>query len=272
MSLFSMLLVAVMVIGLLMLLLWTVSLPYKDASLVDRFWGLGFVLVVWVRFTLYAANQEPQSLLLPVLVTLWGLRLSGYLTWRNWGQSEDFRYRTMRERHGARFPWVSLLTVFTLQGVVMWVVALPLVLRQDAPLDWNLRLIAGVLLWIIGFAFESIGDFQLARFKSRSENQGQVMDRGLWRFTRHPNYFGNALVWWGLTIIALTRIEQSWILISPAVMSLCLLYVSGVPMLESTLAKRTVGYRQYIQRTSRFLPWPPRSNQDHLASRSTETP
>ena len=272
MSLFSMLLVTVMVIGLLMLLLWAVSLQTSDASLVDRFWGFGFVLVVWVRFTLHAVNQEPQSLLLPVLVTLWGLRLSGYLTWRNWGQSEDFRYRAMRERHGKWFPWVSLVTVFVLQGVVMWVVALPLQLRQDAPLTWNLRLVVGLLLWIIGFAFESIGDFQLARFKSRSENQGQVMDRGLWRFTRHPNYFGNALVGWGLTIIALTQIEQSWILISPVVMTLCLLYVSGVPMLESTLAKRTVGYRQYIQRTSRFLPWPPRSNQDHLASRSTETP
>ena len=153
MSLFSMLLVTVMVIGLLMLLLWAVSLQTSDASLVDRFWGFGFVLVVWVRFTLHAVNQEPQSLLLPVLVTLWGLRLSGYLTWRNWGQAEDFRYRAMRERHGKWFPWVSLVTVFVLQGVVMWVVALPLQLRQDAPLTWNLRLVVGLLLWIIGFAF-----------------------------------------------------------------------------------------------------------------------
>ena len=267
-----MLLVNVMVIGLLMLLLWAVSLQTRDASLVDRFWGFGFVLVVWVRFTLHSVNQEPQSLLTPVLVTLWGLRLSGYLTWRNWGQSEDFRYRAMRERHGKRFPWVSLLTVFVLQGAVMWVVTLPLQLRQDTPLEWNLRLMAGVLLWVIGFGFESISDLQMARFKSRPENQGQVMDQGLWRFTRHPNYFGNALVWWGLTIVALTGIEQTWILISPVVMTLCLLYVSGVPMLESTLARRTAGYRDYIQRTSRFLPWPPRANQHHLVSGSTETP
>ena len=272
MSLSSMLLATAIVIGMMMLLLWAVSLSYKDASLVDRFWGLGFVLVVWVRFTLHAVNQEPQSLLLPVLVTLWGLRLSGYLTWRNWGQSEDFRYRAMRVRHGARFPWVSLLTVFALQGVVMWVVALPLLLRQDTPLQWNFWQMAGVLMWFIGFAFESIGDLQMARFKSRSENQGRVMDQGLWRFTRHPNYFGNALVWWGLTIVAFTGIEQSWILISPAVMTFCLLYVSGVPMLESTLAKRTAGYREYIQRTSRFLPWPPRATPNQLASGSTETP
>ncbi|MEE3368435.1 MAG: DUF1295 domain-containing protein [Planctomycetota bacterium] len=272
MPLSSMLLVTAIVIGMMMLLLWAVSLPCRDASLVDRFWGFGFVLVVWVRFTLHGVNQEPQSLLLPFLVTLWGLRLSGYLTWRNWGQSEDFRYRAMRERHGERFPWVSLLTVFTLQGVVMWVVALPLLLRQDAPLQWNLWQMAGVLVWFIGFAFESIGDLQMARFKSRSENQGQVMDQGLWRFTRHPNYFGNALVWWGLTIVAITGIEQSWILISPAVMTLCLLYVSGVPILESTLAKRTAGYREYIQRTSRFLPWPPRAHPNQLASGSTETP
>ena len=272
MSLSSMLLVTVMVIGLLMLLLWAVSLQTRDASLVDRFWGFGFVLVVWVRFTLHSVNQEPQSLLTPVLVTLWGLRLSGYLTWRNWGQSEDFRYRAMRERHGKRFPWVSLLTVFVLQGVVMWVVALPLQLRQDVPLDWNLRLMAGVLLWAIGFGFESIGDLQMARFKSRPENRGQVMDQGLWRFTRHPNYFGNALVWWGLTIVALTEIEQTWILISPVVMTFCLLNVSGVPMLESTLARRTAGYRDYVQRTSRFLPWPPQAKQHHLVSGSTETP
>ena len=258
MSLFTVLLINALVIGLFMLGIWIVSLLCVDVSIVDCFWGLGFVIVVWVRLALYHINEAPQSLLLPILVTLWGLRLSGYLGWRNWGQGEDFRYRSMRARHGGRFPWLSLITVFGVQGLVMWVVALPLQVRQDAPLLWHAGNLVGLLLWCIGFWFESVGDLQLARFKSRPENQGKVMDRGLWRFTRHPNYFGNALVWWGLAVIALNGINNYWVLISPIVMTFCLLHVSGVPLLETALARRKSGYQDYIQRTSAFLPWPPR--------------
>ncbi|MAV35564.1 MAG: hypothetical protein CMJ59_08900 [Planctomycetaceae bacterium] len=165
----------------------------------------------------------------------------------------------MRARHGVRFPWVSLVTVFGVQGLVMWVVALPLQARQDAPLTWHAWSLVGIGLWSIGFCFETVGDLQLARFKSLSENQGKVMDRGFGRLSRHPNYFGNALVWSGLAAIAQDEMDRSWALISPVVMTFFRLRVSGMRLLERTLTSRKAGYQDYIQRTSSFFPWPPRS-------------
>ena len=183
-------------------LLWLVSLFRRDASIADPFWGSGFVLVAWLSLAL-APQVGPRQLAVGVLVSLWGVRLSLHLLSRNLALGEDSRYQAMRQRHGARFPLVSFWTVFILQGVLLWVVSLPLQIvqvlpsRPLGPLD-----ALGVTVWAVGFAFEAIGDRQLARFRSDPANRGQVMNRGLWRYTRHPNYFGDATQWWGLGCFA----------------------------------------------------------------------
>ena len=245
-------------IAALMLTTWLMSLAWKDASIVDPVWPFGFVVVAWVTLAIADGNSGRQWLLV-ALVTMWGLRLSGYLAWRKRGAPEDFRYQAMRRQYGARFGVVSLMTVFVLQGALMWVVALPVQLgqvRSDPDLGW-LALIGGIL-WLVGFGFESIGDAQLARFKADPSSAGQVMDRGLWRYTRHPNYFGDACVWWGIALVAAeTRLGTIGI-VGAVVMTVLLVRVSGVPMLERTMAKRRPGYAEYVRHTSAFIPRPPR--------------
>jgi steroid 5-alpha reductase family enzyme len=260
--------VAVAAIAVLMLLTWLVSLPLRNASIVDLVWGLGFVLVAWaVRLTV-DGNAARQWLLVG-MATLWGLRLTVYLTWRNVGphrqqeprfrNEEDYRYQAMRRHWGSRFWWVSLLTVFALQGVLMWVVSLSVQLGQ-VPRSPGLGVLAllGVLLWAVGLGFETVGDAQLARFKSDPANAGMVMDRGLWRYTRHPNYFGDACVWWGITLVAAESGLGAAGIVGAVVMTVLLRRVSGVTLLEKSLTKRRAGYDDYIARTSPFLPRPPR--------------
>jgi steroid 5-alpha reductase family enzyme len=243
----------------LMLLVWCLSLIKNDASVVDIFWGLGFVLIAAVGWSV-AAGYESRRILITVLTSLWGVRLAAHIYWRNRGRGEDFRYRAMRAKHGKRFALVSLYSVFAIQGLLMWVISLPLQIAEislePARLTWLDR--AGVIVWLTGFAFESIGDLQLARFKSDSANKGKVMDRGLWRYTRHPNYFGDALVWWGFFLIAMSTPAGVWTVISPLIMTVLLLKVSGVSLLEKTLMKTKPEYRDYAQRTNAFFPWLPR--------------
>ncbi len=237
-------------------LLWLVSLARRDASIVDPFWGAGFTLVAWVTAAWWS-QLDSRSLLLVGLTTVWGLRLSIYLLWRNWNHGEDARYRAMRDKHGARFRWVSLFTVFSLQGLILWFVSWPVQFGQAASggaLGWLDGL--GVAVWTVGFAFETIGDYQLARFKSDPANRGQVMDRGLWRYTRHPNYFGDFCVWWGIYLIAAAG-GAWWTLPAPLLMSLLLMKVSGVPLLEKSMAERRPGYENYARRTNAFFPGPP---------------
>lgn len=245
---------ALLILGTLTVL-WGVSLRLKDASIIDIFWGLGFVLVAWVTFALVDAS--PRGIVLLVLTTLWGLRLSGYLAWRNHGRGEDRRYKAMRDYRGDSFWWVSLLTVFFLQGAVMWVVSLPVQVGQFNRSAFSAPHYLGVVLWLIGFLFEAVGDFQLARFKQSVNPTGKVMDQGLWRYTRHPNYFGNAMIWWGLCLIA-TSPTTLWLAVSPVFMTFLLLKVSGVALLERDLAGRSAEYRQYVRRTSPFIPWRPK--------------
>lgn len=241
-------------IGVMMLLVWLLSLRQKDVSIVDIFWGPGFVLVAWVT---YFRNRGDGSLLLPTLVTLWGLRLAVYLLYRNWGQPEDKRYAEMRDKHGAAFPLVSLLTVFGLQAVVMWVVSLP-VQAGTATGPATLPLAAfGCAIWTLGLFFEAVGDWQLAAFRNQPNTDGEVLDRGLWRYTRHPNYFGDCCVWWGHFAVAFSAGAPLWTVVGPVVMSITLLKFSGVGLLEKTLEKSKPGYRDYIRRTSAFLPLPP---------------
>ena len=244
------------VVTLLMLTIWIGSILCRNAGIVDAFWGFGFVLVAWTTFLI--TNPQQRSLLLPVLTTIWGMRLSLFLAWRNWGLPEDFRYRSMRDKHGARFWLVSLLTVFVLQGLVMWIVSLPLQTSGAMTHGSNTLVVIGVLLWLIGIVFEGVGDWQLARFRSVASHKGSVLNRGLWRYTRHPNYFGDFCVWWGLFIVCLQHGAPVWSVVGPTVMSMLLMKFSGVGLLEKSLKKSKPDYAEYVAATNAFFPWLPR--------------
>ncbi len=241
----------------LMFAMWLVSLPLQNSSIVDPFWGSGFVIVAWVTY-LIRPGDGPRSALLVAMATVWGLRLSLFLLWRNWGHGEDPRYAAMRRHHGAAFWWRSFLTVFVLQGVLLWWIAFPLQfgIRPDPPrlTAWDLP---GLILFGIGLFFESVGDLQLTRFKAEPANRGRVLDTGLWRYTRHPNYFGDFCVWWGIYWIA-ARGGAWGTFASPLLMSFFLIYVSGVRLTEQTIHSRRPDYEQYKRRTNAFFPGPPR--------------
>lgn len=253
------LVVSLAVLVAIMTLLWLGSLAKRDASIIDPIWGAGFVLVAWLAWWL----NHPvgiRAMLLTMLTTIWGVRLSMFLLWRNWGEGEDRRYQVMRKHHGPRFWWVSLFTVFVLQAILLWFVSMPIQIATSLdharPLDWLDGF--GVVLWAIGFAFEAIGDWQLARFKADPLNAGRVMDRGLWRFTRHPNYFGDFCVWWGLYLVAAAG--GAWMtVLSPLLMSLLLMKVSGAGLLERTISERRPDYVTYIAHTNAFFPGPSRA-------------
>ena len=245
-------------IAAIMFALWLLSIVLRDVSIVDPFWGLGFVVIAWLAAGL-SSPVSSRVILIAILTTVWGIRLAIYLLWRNAGQGEDRRYAAMRTRHGRRFWWISLFTVFLLQTVLLWFVSLPIqyatVLNDNAPL--GIIEASGIVLWLLGFFFETVGDWQLARFKGDPGNSGQVMDRGLWRYTRHPNYFGDFCVWWGLYIIAAGG--GAWFtILSPLLMSALLLKVSGVSLLESNIEDRRPSYFDYQQKTSAFYPWWPK--------------
>ena len=255
-----MMLASAVAVAALMLGTWLMSLALRDASIVDVAWGLGFVIVVWVSFAV-ADGSDARSALVVVLTTIWGLRLAAYLAWRNIGKGEDFRYRAMRERYGARFGLVSLPLVFGVQGLGMWTVSLPVQAAQvpGSPSGLAALDFVGIALWCAGMFFETVGDLQLARFKSDPTNAGRVMDRGLWRYTRHPNYFGDFCVWWGLYAIALATGDAWWSIAGPLLMSVLLLRVSGVTLLERHLTHTRPAYLEYARRTSAFFPRPPRA-------------
>lgn len=244
-----------------MTLLWLISLAVKDASIVDIFWGVGFVITNWAYFALTPEGNPGRKWLISILVTLWGLRLGIYLAYRNLPKGEDFRYRRWREQFGARWWWVSYFRVFLLQGVVMWVVSSPLLAAHISPTPGiGLLDIIGAVVWLAGFYFEAIGDWQLARFKADPSNEGKVLDTGVWRYTRHPNYFGDATQWWGFWLIAAGTLSITGLVtvISPILMTFLLLRVSGVAMLEKDIEERRPSYKAYIEKTSAFLPLPPK--------------
>lgn len=241
--------------AVLFTLVWLASLRARDVSLVDRFWGPGFAILG----NLYALQAPgPRAFLVASLVTLWGLRLGWHIHQRNQGHAEDPRYAAMRARSPRTFAYTSLLTVFLLQAALQWLVALPLwaVAREPAPALGVLDAVA-VLVWLTGFAFETIGDAQLRAFKRDPANKGKLMTTGLWSWTRHPNYFGDACVWWGFGVFALAADAPWWVLGGPLVMTVLLTGVSGVAMLEAGMRGRP-GWEAYAARTSAFFPLPPR--------------
>ena len=233
---------------------WVLSLLRRDVSVIDPLWSLFFLLAV-LRYR-HLLPVTPRGDLLLGLVGLWALRLAGYLLWRNWGEAEDRRYRQMRSRNQPGFWWKSLYLVFGLQAALASVLSLPLLWAVGSggklgPLD-----ALGTLLWLVGFIFESVADLQLARFR-RASRATAVLDRGLWRYTRHPNYFGEALLWWGYFLIAAAA-GGWWSVFAPLLMTFLLLRVSGVTLLEADIGERRPDYRRYVACTSAFLPWPPR--------------
>jgi steroid 5-alpha reductase family enzyme len=243
----------------MMIAVWLLSLVKKDASIVDGFWGLGFVLVAWLTF-FNVDGYLGRKLLITGLTTVWGLRLAAHIGVRNWGKEEDRRYQAWRAQYGHQFWWVSLFSVFGLQALLLWVISLVLQVGQISTTPDRLVWLdgLGVFAWTIGFIFEAVGDWQLKRFKSDPANRGKVMDQGLWAYTRHPNYFGETLVWWGLFLITLATPASAWTIISPLVITFLLLKVSGVTLLEKTILDTRPGYRQYIESTSSFVPWFPK--------------
>ncbi len=238
---------------------WLLSLIKRDASIVDVFWGLGFVVVAWLTF-LQADGYLGRKVLITLLTTLWGLRLAMHILIRDWGHGEDRRYQAWRAQYGARFWWVSLFTVFGLQGVLLWAISLILQVGQMSAIPARLVILdfLGTIVWTVGFIFEAVADWQLYRFKADPENKGKVMKKGLWAYSRHPNYFGESLIWWGLFLITLATPGSFWTVISPMVITFLLLKVSGVTLLEKTIVDSRPEYRDYIESTSSFIPRLPR--------------
>jgi len=235
---------------------WVLSLPRHSVSHVDSFWSLFFLLMASV-YALMAPALAERAYLTLLLVAVWAVRLSAHITWRNWGEGEDRRYQKIRRENEPGFVWKSLYLVFGVQALFAWIISLPLLASILSSRPLGLIDVAGAALWLIGFSFQAVGDQQLAAFKARPESKGQVMDQGLWRYTRHPNYFGEACMWWGLYLIALAA-GAWWTIISPIVITFLLLRVSGVTLLEKDIAERRPGYRDYVRRTNAFFPGPPR--------------
>lgn len=244
------------ILGLVLFSLWIVSIVSGKVSFIDAFWGMGFVVVGWVLFANHGIAGSVQTITL-ALVTLWGLRLSLYLLIRFLGHGEDKRYEQMiGNRGGLRRHIFSLLVVFGFQGLLILLISAPTLSAFAAPArELTMVSFIGIGLWTLGFVFEAVGDWQLARFKAKPENSGKVLDTGLWAWTRHPNYFGDACVWWGIWLIG----HDLTVVFAPIIMTFLLMKWSGVPMLEATISKRRPGYEAYKQRTSSFFPTPPRN-------------
>lgn len=239
--------------------LWVASLIFRDASIVDRFWGVAFFLIASAASVASEGFAGREHLAL-TLTAIWGLRLSLHITARNLGQEEDYRYQAMRRHWGDRFAVVSLATVFGLQAVIAWIVSLPVqvAIAATIPAHYTAMDAVGILLWTAGFLFESVGDWQLARFKADPRSAGKVMNRGLWRYTRHPNYFGDAVQWWGLWCFAAAT-GAWWTAVGPALMTFLPMRVSGVAMLERRLRKTKPRYEAYCRSTSAFFPMRPKA-------------
>ena len=235
---------------------WVVATVRRNVGLVDIFWSL-FLLLAAAVYVFFSPDPGARALLTLALVAAWSLRLAGYLAARNWNAPEDHRYRAIRARNEPGFAWKSLYLVFGLQAVLAWLVAAPLAAAIGAPGPLGAFDVAGAMLVILGIVWETFGDAQLARFKANPANAGRVMDRGLWRYSRHPNYFGEFCVWWGFFAIALGA-GAWWTVLSPLLMSVLLLRVSGVTLLEKDIGARRPAYRDYIARTNTFFPGPPK--------------
>ena len=229
----------------------------RKHDVIDIFWSLGFVLSALLSY--FLGPRSTAAAFITGATLVWGLRLSAHLARRNWGKAEDFRYRQMRARWQTRFELVMFLRMYLLQFALNAAIGFPVVHSNLQPARQpGILMYLGLLLWLTGFLFEAVGDEQLRRFKKQPQNQGRLMTEGLWAITRHPNYFGEALLWWGLYVMAISAAPGRWWLVySPLLITLLLLFVSGVPLLEKKYEGRP-DWEAYKQRTSKFFPRPPR--------------
>ncbi len=235
---------------------WLLSLYLRDVSIVDSAWSLMFLAAATVY--LIQSNQFGfKNIILISLVSIWAVRLASHLTWRNWAEPEDRRYQAIRKKYSPNFEFKSLFIIFIFQAILAWMVSLPLLGAFTNPLIISPLTIflfgTGVFLWFAGMFFETVADWQLARFKNEPSNHGKVMDQGLWRYSRHPNYFGECIIWWGFYLMALS-VGAWWSIVAPLIMTWLLLKFSGVVMLEETISDRRPGYQEYIKRTNAFFP------------------
>jgi steroid 5-alpha reductase family enzyme len=237
-------------------LTWLLSLPLRNVAIVDSLWSL-LLFAAGVVYALGADPRAPRLAFVLWLAALWAARLSVYITVRSIGKGEDARYQAIRARNEPHFQWKSLYLVFWLQALLAWVISLPLLgaFASNRPVGWLDY--AGILLWVVGMLFEAGGDWQLARFKRDPANAGAVMNRGFWRYTRHPNYFGEFCIWWGFFLIALSA-GAWWSAPGALLISFLLLRVSGVTLLEKDIGNRRPQYADYVLKTNAFFPGPPR--------------
>ena len=250
-----------------MTVVWIVSVKLRDASIADIGWGLLFVVLAWLYHGLFGATAWRPAVL-TILVTVWGLRLSTHVYWRHRGQPEDPRYRTIRDARGPAFWWQSLFLVFWLQATLAWLIAMPLLagVRSAAPEHVTPTDVLGVAAFVMGLTMEVVADQQLVRFKAAESNRGKVLQAGLWRYSRHPNYFGEAMLWWGVYLVACSTSDGWLTLASPVLLTWLLLKVSGVGLLEPHLEVAKPGYSEYTKRTSAFVPWFPRAGRVEVQS------
>jgi steroid 5-alpha reductase family enzyme len=244
-------------IALYMTVWYALALVKKDNSIADIAWGLGFVLVA--VFTFFRRGSLFLPLLVTALVVAWGARLALHILARNRKRGEDPRYAAWRAAWGRSFVWRSYLQIFLLQGFFLLVIASPVILvNVDRNYPYTERFwLAGLLVWILGFLFEAVGDAQLARFRRDPANKGHIMDRGLWKYTRHPNYFGESMMWFGIWLIALEAPYGWTTVVSPVLITFLLVKVSGIPLLEKRYAGNAA-FQAYARRTSAFIPWFPK--------------
>lgn len=250
---------AALIIFVLVTLLWIWSVIIKNVSIVDIFWGLGFVIVN-AFYVFMSGELNDRKLLILILVSIWGLRLVIYLAKRNIGKGEDFRYQEFRKTYGPkRYWWFSFFQTFLLQGFLIMIISLPLlgISTSDSSGDLNIIDYIGIIVWIIGFTFEAGGDYQLMRFQKNPNNKGKVLDSGFWKYTRHPNYFGDSAVWWSYAIFSIAA-GNYWHIIGSIIMTLLIIKISGVSLLEKTLKNTKPQYKEYIEKTNSFFPWFPK--------------
>ena len=240
-------------------LVWLISIGKRDVSIVDSLWPLFFVISGITYLSQLGAVSLRAAVVL-LLVCLWGVRLSAYISWRNWGEPEDFRYQAIRANNQPDFVAKSLFMIFLFQATIAWIVSLPLLGAMASPQGFNALDVMGVLLVCAGLFIESVADWQLSRFKSQPRNKGKVLAIGLWRYSRHPNYFGDFCVWWGFYLIALGA-GAWWALPGPLLMTLFLFKVSGVALLERDIGDRRPDYALYVRQTNAFFPGLPRTQQ-----------
>jgi steroid 5-alpha reductase family enzyme len=255
---FSIYLSGLLTILILAILTWIVSVIKKDVSIVDSVWSI----MIFAAAFVYSSSVDPywsRSSLVLTLVLVWALRLSFHITWRNWGEPEDLRYLAIRQKYEPQFSLKSLGIIFIFQAFLAWIVSMPLWVALTVPFEPSAFDYLAIVLWTVGMVFETVGDWQLSRFKAEPTNTGKVMNRGLWRYTRHPNYFGECLIWWGFFFFVIPT-PSWWTILSPVLMTFLLLKFSGVSMLEETIVDRRPAYRDYIASTNAFVPGSPKKH------------